>query len=173
VRLVRPSEYEQLGDLTVRAYRAVEGLPVSDGYERELRDVAARASSSEVLVALGPDGELLGGVAFVAGLGSPMAEFDDADAAGFRMLAVDPDRQSTGAGRALVRACMQRAQDLGRARLIIHTTQWMRAAHRLYESMGFVREPTLDWLPEPNLELLAYRVELRTGELPADKGGAA
>jgi hypothetical protein len=40
----------------------------------------------------------------------------------------------------------------------------MTAAHRLYESLGFVRDPARDWAPVPGVDLLAYRLDvLREG----------
>ncbi len=36
----------------------------------------------------------------------------------------------------------------------------MSAAHRLYESMGFVRVPDRDWSPNRHVDLLVYRLEL-------------
>ena len=36
----------------------------------------------------------------------------------------------------------------------------MTAAHRLYLRNGFVRVPQRDWVPEPDLTLIAFRLEL-------------
>jgi hypothetical protein len=36
----------------------------------------------------------------------------------------------------------------------------MSAAHRLYESIGFERDPARDWEYEPGEWLLAYRLRL-------------
>ena len=36
----------------------------------------------------------------------------------------------------------------------------MYAAHRLYERLGFVRAPELDWQPVPDFDLLGYTLEL-------------
>ena len=157
VRPVRPEEHAAVGDLTVRAYEALPGAVLGE-YADELRDVASRAAVVDVLVAVDDDGALVGGVTYVPGLG-PYAEFGDEDAAGIRMLAVDPEHQRRGVGRILTEVCMQRARESGRARIVLHSTPWMPAAHRLYESLGFVRAPERDE-SYPEVDLVAFVLEL-------------
>jgi len=41
----------------------------------------------------------------------------------------------------------------------LHSTQWMTAAHRLYESLGFVRAPARD-LTFPDLVILSFVLDL-------------
>src|SRR6266516_4444189 len=50
VREALPSEHAELGELCVRAYRAIGS--VSDRYAAALRDVAGRAQSARILVAV-------------------------------------------------------------------------------------------------------------------------
>ena len=119
---------------------------------------------------LGRD-EVVGCVTFVPDASSPWAELLEAGEAGMRMLAVRPDAQGRGIGRALVDACVTRARALGRAALILHTTPWMTAAHHLYEGAGFVRFPSRDWNPLPEVPLRAYRLELGSARHPAGRGG--
>jgi GNAT superfamily N-acetyltransferase len=153
VRRVRPDEVAAASAVVVAGYRDL--LPTLDeGYERELADVADRAERAEVLVAL-LDERVVGCVTYVPGLG-PYAEFEDPDAAGIRMLAVHPDAQGRGVGAALLRACVDRARDAGRGRVVLHSTEPMAAARWLYEREGFVRVPERDWEPEPGLVLLGY-----------------
>ena len=162
VRLAEPPEYAALGAITVAAYAAVPGYVSEPDYEAELSDVGARAGAADtdVLVAVGDDGTLLGGVTYVASPTSPQAEYDDTEAAGFRMLAVDPAAQGAGAGAALVDAVVQRARADGRRRVIIHSTPWMTTAHGLYRRRGFERRPDLDWTPVPGIDLWGFVLEL-------------
>ena len=37
---------------------------------------------------------------------------------------------------------------------------WMTEAHRLHVSLGFVRDPSLDWAPTPDVSLLGFRLDL-------------
>jgi ribosomal protein S18 acetylase RimI-like enzyme len=161
IRPVQPHEHETLGDLTVAAYAAIDPTTVEeDDYNAELRDVAGRAAGAEVLVAVDGDGTVLGGVTYVPGPQSPSAEFTEPDAAGIRMLAVAPEAQGQGIGEALSRACVERARAADKAQIVLHSTDRMTTAHRLYERLGFVREPSLDWEPVPGFWLRGFRLRL-------------
>jgi GNAT superfamily N-acetyltransferase len=161
IRPVRPDEYEALGELTVAAYHSVPDIMGhQEAYDRQLRDVARRAETSCVLVAVGPEGELLGGVTYVRGPDDPYSEELAEGEAGMRMLAVDPMRHGRGVGRALTQACLDRAREAGRRRLVLHTGAWMPAAIRLYDSMRFVRRPEIDFAPVPGIDLIAYSFDL-------------
>jgi GNAT superfamily N-acetyltransferase len=162
VRAAEPADYATLGALTVAAYRGVPGYVGEPTYEDELRNVRARISAvdTEVFVAVADDGVVLGGVTYAASPASPQAEFRDPEAAGFRMLAVDPAAQGSGAGAALVAAVVERARADGRRRIIIHSTQWMTTAHNLYTRRGFARRPDLDWTPVPGIDLWGFVLEL-------------
>jgi GNAT superfamily N-acetyltransferase len=159
VRPVEPREYEAVGDVTVSAYSGVEGFSAGARYEAELRDVAGRVKTAEVLVAAEPDGRVLGAVTFVPGPG-PLAEFGGPGESGMRMLAVDPAAQGRGVGRLLAQACVDRARATGRSRLVLHTTGAMAGAHRLYRGLGFARTPELDMRTQGGMLLEAYVFEL-------------
>ena len=75
IRPVRPEDHERLGDLTAAAYLddGLLDLGAEDPYLEVLRDVGRRAEHAEVLVAVDPDGLVLGGVAFVGAPG-PFAD---------------------------------------------------------------------------------------------------
>ena len=160
IRIARPEEYAALGELAVRVYLAEGYTRAGSHYPRVLRDVAARAGTAEVAVAVGDDGRLLGTVTYAAA-GSPYAETAAApDEAGFRMLVVDPDARGQGVGEALVAWCVARARTAGVRVLRLSTQPTMAAAGRLYGRLGFVRTPELDWTPEPGVELVTYALEL-------------
>ena len=142
VRLIQPDEFEELAEITLRANRELFGGPLGP-YEERLADVAGRALDSEVYVARDDDA-LLGGICYVEGPGRAMSEFTDPEAAGVRMLAVDPRRRGEGAGRALVATCVARARAQGRRRIILHSAPQMTTAQFLYREVGFARRPDLD-----------------------------
>jgi ribosomal protein S18 acetylase RimI-like enzyme len=161
IRPIRPGEYEALGEMTVTAYRSLPyEMPHQDIYDVQLRDVTRRAQISCVLVAVSPAGELLGGVTYVSGPEDPYAEELNDGEAGIRMLAVDPARQGSGVGQALTRACLERARADGRRRVVLHTGDWMPAAKHIYETLGFVREPSIDFSPGPSIDLIGYVLDL-------------
>jgi ribosomal protein S18 acetylase RimI-like enzyme len=166
IRHIRPTECETLGRITVEAYRQLFDADSLGSYEEELADVDARRRDSDVLVAL-DGGRVLGGVTYVPDAHRAMCEFDDPDAAGIRMLAVDPSSQGLGVGRALVEACITRARRDGRARVILHSTPVMIVAQALYVRLGFVRTPSLDvyfdgepYSEEEPLHLIAYTLTI-------------
>jgi ribosomal protein S18 acetylase RimI-like enzyme len=158
VRPARPEEYDAIGRLTVQAYEGNGGLDASHWYRAVLADVATRAEHGEVLAAVDA-GTVLGAVTFVLP-GSRFAELSRPGEAEFRMLAVAPWAQRRGIGEALVRACLDRAADLGRTAVVICTRDFSAGALRLYQRLGFVRRPELDWAPEPGVDLLALRHDL-------------
>jgi ribosomal protein S18 acetylase RimI-like enzyme len=140
IRAVRPEEYERVGALTVAAYRLLPVDHLWGGYDRDILDVAGRVHGADVLVAV-DDEKLLGAVTFVGDEGSPWLEWTQPGEVQFRLLAVDAAARGKGIGETLVRACLARAD--GRP-VLIHTTQWMEAARRLYERLGFERRPERD-----------------------------
>lgn len=150
---------DALGRLVVDAYSTDAGYPSDDDYERELADVAGRAERAAVAVAV-MDDRVVGCVTYVAEHTDPMAEHDDPEAGAFRMLAVGPAAQGAGAGAALVQWCVARARAGGKLRLVIHSGSWMSSAHRLYERLGFVRRPDLDFAPKPGVDLLGFSLEV-------------
>ncbi len=162
IREVEPAEYEPLGAITLQAYTALDGHVHEPDYEAELADVGTRATAAgaRVLVAVDDDRSLLGGVTYVGDHRSPLAEDVPVDGASIRMLAVGLDAQRRGVGEALTRACIDRARAEGKGQLVLHSTEWMTTAHRLYQRLGFVRDPTHDWEALPGLTLLYFRLAL-------------
>ena len=154
VRLARPEEYDAVADLTIDGY-------IGEGYtprEREpgLRDVAARAATSELLIAIDEaSGEVLGAVSLVPN-GGPFAQISGADEAEFRLLAVSADARGRGIGRALVQECIDRARGHGRSRLVLWSQPTMAAAHRLYKALGFERLPERDSVSPTGRRMLIY-----------------
>jgi len=166
IRPIRDEECAELGEITVRAYRQLIDGASFGSYEDELRDVATHAALCEVLVCVEGD-TVLGGVTFVPGPGTTMSEFHDPNAAGIRLLAVDPRHQGLGAGRALVDACLARARSLGRERVVLHSTPLMDVARAMYQRRGFIPDPAHDlrvteapFSEESPLLIMAFVLEL-------------
>ena len=157
VRVARPDEYEAIGSLVADVYRD-EGF-VHGAYLDVLRNAARRATEAELLVAIDRDREVAGTITYAAG-GTAFADVAGPDEAEFRMLAVAPTARGHGVGERLVQACIERARNQGRERLVISTQPEMQTAHRLYDRLGFVRTPDRDWSPEPGVRLRVYRLEL-------------
>jgi ribosomal protein S18 acetylase RimI-like enzyme len=159
---VRPAwagEFDEVGRLTVAAYLDGGLLNADNSYVTELSNAAWRAEKAELLVAVDPEGALLGTVT-VCTPDSPLGEVSQPGELEFRMLAVAPGARRRGVGQALVQAVLSRADELDAHRVVLCSTERMTAAHRLYERFGFVRLPERDWHPVPDLLLLAFTLVL-------------
>jgi GNAT superfamily N-acetyltransferase len=62
----------------------------------------------------------------------------------FRVLGVSARARGGGVGAALVNACIERSCAEHARALVLWTQPTMHAAHRLYEKLGFVRDPSRD-----------------------------
>ena len=156
VRRATPDEYDEVAELTARVY--VDEKHAPEDYVPALRSVASRNASAVVLVAE-EAGRLVGAVT-VATRGGDWAEQAVAGEAVIRMLVVDPAARGSGAGAALVQACVEQARTDGCRLVRLSTQPSMAAAHRLYVRTGFVRTPSYDWSPVPGVDLLGYVLPL-------------
>lgn len=144
VRLLQPTDdHDAVGKLVQAGYFGLPGYPRDDRYDREIGAVAERHPDSLVVVAE-LDGHLVGCLTYAAEHTNPDAEHDDADAATFRYFAVDPATQGKGVGEAMVGWVINRARADGKRRIRMHTLTMMHGAMRLYERLGFRRDPDAD-----------------------------
>lgn len=77
-----------------------------------------------------------------------------------RLLAVAPAARGRGVGAALMGECIRRARATGATVLSLHTTDLMRVAKAMYERMGFVRAPDIDFTPAPGIVIQGFRLDL-------------
>jgi GNAT superfamily N-acetyltransferase len=167
IRPVRAEEYKRLGKVLVAAYAALPGMPQPQeqpDYYAMLADVGGRAArpALTVFVATNAAGDLLGSIDFIADMrhyGSGGTASSVTDAAGIRLLAVDDAFRGRGAGKALARFSIDRARDLGKARLVLHTTRAMQTAWAMYEALGFVRFPEIDF-QQGSLAVFGFQLDL-------------
>lgn len=131
------------GAVVQSTYLQLPGYPRDDEYDVALAAVADRAADSDIVVALVGD-RIVGCLTYIADHTHRDYEFDDPEAASFRYFAVLPEEQGSGVGSAMVEWCIARARDDGKRRLRIHTLESMPAAQRLYERLGFRRDPIND-----------------------------
>jgi ribosomal protein S18 acetylase RimI-like enzyme len=171
LRLVPPEDAAAAaaaGDVTVAAY-AEFGRPAEDPYTGKLRDAHARAREAELWVAeIG--GEVVGTVT-VALPGSAWQEIAREGEGEFRMLAVSPAARGRGIGDALVALVVERCRAAGCGSVVLSSITVMRAAHRLYERLGFRRLPDRDWTPVPGVDLIGYGLTLDSWRGPSGPAG--
>lgn len=160
IRRARPDELAAIGEVTVAAYAEFTAGDTEE-YVHHLRDAAARDREAELWVATPDDNddEILGTVT-ITPAGSPWREVGRDGEGEFRMLAVAPTSRGAGVGGALVEHVVDRFRSQGATAVVMSTLPRMRAAHRIYERAGFVRDPERDWSPLPGLDLIAYRLAL-------------
>jgi ribosomal protein S18 acetylase RimI-like enzyme len=164
VRVARPDEYAEIGEITAAGYNADDLLRLPDGsidvrYEARLADAARRAAEAELLVAV-EDDRLLGTVTWCPP-GSPWRDIAiRADQGEFRMLSVATAGRRRGVARALVLACLDRARSAAMTEVRLSSLPAMTNAHALYRQLGFERAPELDHTPEPGVFLWAFRLVL-------------
>jgi ribosomal protein S18 acetylase RimI-like enzyme len=158
IRPATQADHPSIARLTVAAYKADGQLDGGHDYGSVLADVDSRAGAGDLLVAADRD-DVLGAVLFVRP-GSRYAELSRDGEAEFRMLAVDPSAQGRGVGQALATACIDRARALGCTAVVICVRDFSMPAQRLYDRLGFVRVPELDWRPVSHVRLLALRLDL-------------
>ncbi len=85
------------------------------------------------------------GVVLLAPHGAPAANLTRGPAdAQILLLAVDADARGTGVGRGLVSWCVQSARGRGGRTVWLWSRTKQQPAHRVYESLGFVRVPERD-----------------------------
>jgi GNAT superfamily N-acetyltransferase len=77
-----------------------------------------------------------------------------------RLLAVDRTFQGRGIGKALTFECIKRAQNNGYSTLGLHTGEFMQTPIQMYERMGFVHVPDLDFHAEEGGTVKGYLLEL-------------
>jgi ribosomal protein S18 acetylase RimI-like enzyme len=156
VREAVEAEHGRIGDLTVAAYRTID--PDLGRYQARIRDVAGRTARATVLVAL-LDGAVAGTATYVGDSRSPMAESQEPQDAGIRMLAVDPPAMGNGIGTRLVERCIELARADAKRRVVLLSRTEMVAAQGIYRRLGFTRAPELDEVV-PGATLLGFALDL-------------
>jgi len=143
IRDFAPQDADAVGSLTLAAYDGYGSI--TGPYREQLAAPRRRAAGSTALLVAEVAGRIVGTVTFVLpedpeweGPDPPHAD------AGFRVLAVAPDTEGRGVGRALVTHCVDLALHHERRRLMLTSMAWMTRAHRLYDTLGFTRRPDLD-----------------------------
>ncbi len=84
----------------------------------------------------------LAGVIFLVPKGNPTTIFP-ANWSYIRLLGVDPKYRGLGIGRKLTQLCVQHAQATNEIGVALHTSEFMNAARKMYEELGFQQEKEL------------------------------
>ena len=167
VRNASPVEFDEIGRLMVTVYAGLEGFakPSEQPAYYEMLSTVGRLTEkpdTELLVAVSPENRIVGAVVYFGDMqyyGSGGTATGEKNAAGFRLLAVDPSTRGKGIGKLLTQACIRKAVENAKAQLIIHTTQPMQTAWKMYENLGFKRSQDLDFM-QAELPVFGFRLLL-------------
>ena len=164
IRNANTNEFREIGALMVSVYSQLEGFPKESDqpeYYQMLTNIGelTKKPETELLVAVSSEGEIRAAVVYFGDMsfyGSGGSATKETDAAGFRLLAVDPVARGQGVGRQLTLQCIAKARRQGHSQVIIHTTEAMRAAWGMYEKLGFERSEDLDFM-QVQLPVFGFR----------------
>lgn len=171
IRKAKKEEYKVIGQLMVRVYSQLEGFPSPIEQPRYYKLLAsigliADKPKAQILIAVDSNDSLAGAVVYFGDMqhyGSGGTATQEKNAAGFRLLAVDPEFRGNSLGKVLTNACIDLAKEEGHEHLIIHTTDAMKTAWGMYERIGFKRALDLDFLQE-DFPVYGFRLKLKDNE---------
>lgn len=167
VRNANAGEFEEIGKLMVQVYSQLEGFPKESeqpNYYKMLANVGELTSKpgTEILAAVSSNGKIGGAVVYFSDMksyGSGGIATKEQNAGGFRLLAVDPSIRGFGIGKLLIKECIERTKTKKIGQVIIHTTQAMQIAWKMYENIGFKRSEDLDFM-QGDLPVFGFRLIL-------------
>jgi ribosomal protein S18 acetylase RimI-like enzyme len=168
IRDARADEFQAIGQLLISVYAKLEGFPSEieqPDYYRMLLNVGELLQKPEtaLIVAVDSKEQLQGAVVYFGDMqyyGSGGTATLEKNAAGFRLLAVEPAARGKGIGQALTQECIRRAREKKKDQLILHTTRAMQVAWKMYEWIGFKRSEELDFL-QGELPVFGFRLMLK------------
>jgi ribosomal protein S18 acetylase RimI-like enzyme len=161
IREARLPDQVAIRALTLAAYEEYS-IPLGehwDMYRQNILATLASADSATQIVAV-QDGAIVGAVLLYAAGTQRAPESESRPFPEVRLLAVPPALRGRGIARALMDECIRRARRSGAPAMTLHTSDMMQTAMLLYERMGFVRAPELDFYPAPGLTVKGFRLEL-------------
>ncbi len=141
LRRYRPADRDAVWELHNLALHEVGAHGGPGGWDDDLHNIRAEY--------LDVGGEFLVGLleGRIVAMGALWPEGEDV--AWIKRMRVHPDFQRRGFGRRILRALIDRARADGYAKLKLDTTTLQTAAHRLYESEGFVQTTAREYVNGP------------------------
>jgi len=164
IRNAKPEEFLEIGNLMVQVYSQLDGFPkqtVQPNYYKMLANVGefTNKPGTEILVAIDSKEKIAGALVYfndMKNYGSGGTATMEKNAAGFRLLAVNPLTRGKGIGKLLTLECIRKAKGEGLSQVVIHTTMAMQTAWKMYEKIGFKRSEDLDFM-QGELPVFGFR----------------
>lgn len=138
-----PARDHEIEDLLRRVY--VDAGFTDPGLAASLFTAQAVRQRGKLFLARASAERSLLGMVIAVPPTSPARRMAASDEMEMHLLAVAPDRRSSGIGMALVAAALDFARSGSYKRVVLWTQPSMHAAQRLYERATFVRAPHRDW----------------------------
>ena len=152
-------------DLTVAAYTEYAAMLPEYAWEMYREDMVTTIEQEIAnSIVAEQDGEIVGSVVLIpagTSVQDPAGEPVTLEWPEIRLLAVPPDQRGKGIGRRLTEECVRRASESGKEAITLHTGDIMSTAMQMYERMGFVRFPSIDFFPEPDFVIKGYIYRLK------------
>jgi len=164
IREVLNNEIGWVREQRVRAYEEhAQTVPIEhwNALKRAILSDTDAQTGVEFLVAE-LDGEVVGSIVlYPAKSDAYDGLVDELDYPEIRMLAVSPNARSKGIAEKLVSECIKRAKQKEYKYIGLHTADFMTSAMRLYERIGFERQPQFDFEPaNDGIIVKAYRLAI-------------
>lgn len=168
IRNAKQEEFERIGELLVEVYSALHGFPKIEeqpDYYTMLKNVGKLTDNPniELLIAISEQNHIGGAVVYFHDMkdyGSGGTATKEKNACGFRLLGVDPETRGFGLGKMLTQACIKKGVDSTCETMVIHTTNSMKLAWKMYERLGFKRANDLDFM-QGILPVFGFRLSLK------------
>ncbi len=167
VRNARADEFEEIGKLMIRVYSQLEGFPKETeqpDYYKMLANIGelTKKPNTELLIAISTDEKIAGAVVYfndMSSYGSGGTATQEKKGSGFRLLAVSHEARGQGIGKLLTLKCIEKANEAHQQQVIIHSTEFMKVAWKMYENLGFKRSKDLDFM-QGSLPVFGFRLKL-------------
>jgi ribosomal protein S18 acetylase RimI-like enzyme len=157
IRVARAEDADAVAALWTEAYFS-EGEGGRDApYSRS--DFEETESAAAHLLVAERDDAVVGVVALLAPE-EPTRAIALADEAELARLVVSSTARRQGVGRVLANRCAELAQSEGWPAISLWSRPYQRAGHRLYESLGYQRQPDRDSVDATGFERLVFRMDL-------------
>jgi GNAT superfamily N-acetyltransferase len=170
IRDARAEDQAAIRDVTLLAYQEYAAVMMQSGWERYRQNILATLADAKLAeqIVAEQDGALVGTVLLFPAhrpLEAPDGTSFTLTWPEIRLLAVAPAARGRGVGAALMNECLRRSRRSGAEAVTLHTTDMMAVAMSMYERMGFVRAPELDFEPAPGFTIKGFRYRFDDGAL--------
>lgn len=151
---------QEISTLLLQVY--VEGGFVTPELATTLFQASAVRNRGKLIAARDKQAFILAGLVIIVYPDSPAHRLAQGDETEMHLLGVKTEYRGSGLGRLLVNAAIDDVRKSGYSKMLLATQPTMHAAHRLYESTGFVRAPDRDF-HRSDREFWAYEIVLSAG----------